>query len=70
MDGAGLALVFSAVYVGIYCVAYGPDGFFTALQLWTEGLTLPLHLSMGGFVLVLVFVLGGLCYRRYQVTGR
>lgn len=54
---AGLSLFFSMVYVGIYCGVYGPDGFFTALQLWSEGLALPLHLSMGGYVLVLLSLL-------------
>lgn len=53
---AGLSLVFSAVYVVSYCVTYGPDGFSTALQLWSLG-TLPLHLSIGGFVLVLLALL-------------
>lgn len=69
---AGLTLAFSVVYIQAYCVFYGPDGFSTALQLWSEGVALPLHLSMGGYVLV-VLVLGGLCwlsYRNYQVTGR
>ena len=54
---AGLSLVFSAVYVVSYCVTYGPDGFSTALQLWSEGMSLPLHLSIGGFVLVLLALL-------------
>lgn len=54
---AGLSLMFSAVYVVSYCVAYGPDGFSTALQLWSEGMALPLHLSIGGFVLVLLTLL-------------
>ena len=55
--GAGLSLVFSVAYILIYCEFYGPDGFSTALQLWSEGLALPLHLSMGGFVLVLMALL-------------
>lgn len=55
--GAGLTLIFSAVYLIIYCCAYGPDGFTTALQLWSQGRVLPLHLSIGGFVLVMLALL-------------
>ena len=59
---AGLALALSGVYILAYCIFYGPDGFSTALQLWSEGGALPLHLSMGGYVLVMValLVLGGM----------
>ena len=55
--GAGLSLVFSGLYVLLYCVLYGPDGFSTALQLWSRGSSCPLHLSMGGFVLILLALL-------------
>lgn len=55
--GAGLSLVFSGLYVLMYCLLYGPDGFSTALQLWSEGLSCPLHLSIGGFVLILLALL-------------
>ncbi len=55
--GAGLSLVFSGLYVLLYCVLYGPDGFSTALQLWSKGTSFPLHLSMGGFVLLLLALL-------------
>lgn len=55
--GAGLSLAFSGVYVLLYCVLYGPDGFSTALQLWSMGISCPLHLSMGGFVLILLVLL-------------
>lgn len=59
---AGLSLALSGVYILAYCIFYGPDGFSTALQLWSEGGALPLHLSMGGYVLVMValLVLGGM----------
>lgn len=53
----GLTLVFSAVYVMTYCAFYGPDGFSSALQLWSEGMSLPLHLSIGGYVLVMLALL-------------
>lgn len=53
---AGLTLVLSGVYILVYGGFYGLDGFSTALQLWSGG-TLPLHLSMGGFVLVLLALL-------------
>lgn len=55
--GAGLALVFSGLYVLLYCVLYGPDGFSTALQLWSMGISCPLHRSIGGFVLLLLALL-------------
>lgn len=55
--GAGLSLVFSGLYVLLYCVLYGPDGFSTALQLWSSGQNTPLHLSIGGFVLALLALL-------------
>ncbi len=55
--GAGLSLVFSGLYVLLNCVLYGPDGFSTALQLWSKGTSFPLHLSMGGFVLLLLALL-------------
>ena len=55
--GAGLALVFSGLYVLLYCVLYGPDGFSTALQLWSMGSRCPLHLSIGGFILLLLALL-------------
>lgn len=55
--GAGLSLAFSGVYVLLYCVLYGPDGFSTVLQLWSMGSSCPLHLSMGGFVLLLLALL-------------
>ena len=55
--GAGLALVFSGLYVLLYCVLYGPDGFSTALQLWSMGSCCPLHLSIGGFILLLLALL-------------
>lgn len=54
---AGLTLALSGVYILAYCIFYGPDGFSTALQLWSEGGALPLHLSMGGYVLVMVALL-------------
>lgn len=54
---AGLTLTLSGVYILAYCIFYGPDGFSTALQLWSEGVALPLHLSMGGYVLVMVALL-------------
>ena len=54
---AGLTLALSGVYLLAYCLFYGPDGFSTALQLWSEGTALPLHLSMGGYVLVMVALL-------------
>lgn len=53
---AGLTLALSGVYILVYGGFYGLDGFSTALQLWSGG-TLPLHLSMGGFVLVLLALL-------------
>ena len=58
---AGLTLVLSGGYILVYGGFYGLDGFSTALRLWSGG-TLPLHLSMGGFVLVLLalLVLGGM----------
>lgn len=54
---AGLTLTLSGVYILAYCIFYGPDGFSTALQLWSEGVAFPLHLSMGGYVLVMVALL-------------
>lgn len=55
--GAGLSLAFSGVYVLLHCVLYGRDGFSTALQLWSMGISCPLHLSMCGFVLILLALL-------------
>ena len=59
--GAGLALVLSGLYVLAHCIFYGPDGFSTALQLWSEGSSFPLHLSIGGFVLLLIALLALAC---------
>lgn len=53
----GLSLLFSGLYVFFFCAFYGPDGFSTALQLWQEGLSCPLHLSIGQFVMVLLALL-------------
>lgn len=53
---AGLTLVFSGVYILVYGGFYGLDGFSTALQLWRQGVA-PLHLSMGGYVLVMLALL-------------
>lgn len=59
--GAGLALALSGLYVLAHCIVYGPDGFSTALQFWSEGSSLPLHLSIGGFVLLLIALLALAC---------
>lgn len=53
---AGLTLVFSGVYILVYGGFYGLDGFSTAFQLWSQGIA-PLHLSMGGYVLVMLALL-------------
>lgn len=53
---AGLTLTLSGVYILVYGGFYGLDGFHTALQLWNLGIV-PLHLSMGGYVLVLLALL-------------
>lgn len=55
--GAGLSLFFSGAYMLLHCALYWPDGFSTALQLWNMGSSCPLHLSMGGFVLLLLALL-------------
>lgn len=54
---AGLALAFSLLQIILCGVWYGPDGFSTPLQLWTEGSSSALHLSIGQFVLVLLALL-------------
>lgn len=53
----GIALVLFGIHIVSCGVIYGWSGFFTPLQLWSEGSSSALNLSIGGFILILLALL-------------